>query len=368
MNNLLHNKTLSAGLRQDSQEQSKLCLNKCTIKLGIILCALVCVLLISIAVSTTFGSSVLKIQTITSIIINKLIPDSINVIWSKGQESIVWFIRLPRILLAVLVGAGLALVGTCLQAVTRNPMADPYLFGASAGASLGAVSVILYAGTFVTSFNNTFNIPIAAFIGAFSSMLMVLYLAKKGSSLSQHKLILSGVAIHFMLMSITNYLIFSGDQKIAGSAIFWMLGGLGAAQWSQLIYPLLALCFALPIMLSWANSLNAIMAGDETAITLGVNVNRMRFMVFLLCAILTGTMVAFSGAIGFVGLMVPHIVRIFVGADNNKVLPISALVGALLLVWADALARTIIAPQDLPVGIVTSVIGGAFFIYLMAKK
>lgn len=338
------------------------------IKLKLILSLLLCLLLTSIIISTTFGSSDLDIQTIIAIIINKLTTDNMIITWSKGQESIVWFIRLPRILLAALVGAGLALVGTCLQAVTRNPMADPYLFGASAGASLGAVSVILHAGTFITPFNTAINIPFAAFVGALASMLMVLYLAKQGQSLSQHKLILSGVAIHFMLMSVTNYLIFVGDQKLAGSALFWMLGGLGAAQWSQLIYPLLALCLALPIMLSWASSLNAIMAGDETAITLGVNVNGLRFMVFLLCALVTGTMVAFSGAIGFVGLMIPHIVRIFVGADNNKVLPVSALIGALLLVWADALARTLIAPQDLPVGIVTSVIGGGFFIYLMTKK
>jgi len=368
MNNPLCSKAISAELQPNSQEQNKPRLNKQVITLDFIVCALICALLVSIAVSTTLGSTALEIKTIISIVVNKLIPDSIAVDWSKGQESIVWFIRLPRILLAVLVGAGLALVGTCLQAVTRNPMADPYLFGASAGASLGAVSVILHAGTFAAVFNSALSIPIAAFIGALASMLMVLYLAKQGQSLSQHKLILSGVAIHFMLMSITNYLIFVGDQKVAGSAIFWMLGGLGAAQWSQLIYPFIALCLALPIMLSWASALNAIMAGDETAITLGVNVNRTRFMVFLLCALVTGTMVAFSGAIGFVGLMVPHIVRIFVGADNNKVLPISALVGALLLVWADALARTLNAPQDLPVGIVTSVIGGGFFVYLMAKK
>ncbi|SQD76657.1 FecCD family ABC transporter permease [Moritella yayanosii] len=363
MNNQPCNNAISPKLQQHNQ-----CQDKRVIKLAWILLTLSFMLFMSIVVSTTFGSSDLKIQTIISIITNKLIPDSMPVIWNKGQESIVWFIRLPRILLAVLVGAGLALVGTCLQAVTRNPMADPYLFGASAGASLGAVLVISHADIFIAPFNNILSIPVAAFIGALISMLMVLYLAKQGQSLSQQKLILSGVAIHFMLMSVTNYLIFVGDQRIAGSALFWMLGGLGAAQWSQLIYPLIALCLALPIMLSWANSLNAIMAGDETAITLGINVNGLRFMVFLLCALVTGTMVAFSGAIGFVGLMVPHIVRIFVGADNNKVLPVSALVGALLLVWADALGRTLIAPQDLPVGIVTSVIGGGFFVYLMAKK
>jgi len=321
-------------------------------------------LILSVIYVTSLGASDVPVETIWGIIQHKLQLGEQAITWTRGKEAIIWQIRLPRILLAVLVGAGLALVGTCLQAVTRNSMADPYLFGASAGASLGAVLVLLHIGLFL----GPFSLPAAAFLGALLSMLLVLFVAQQGQGLSQQKLILSGVAVHFILMSVTNYLIFAGEQKAAVSAMFWMLGGLGAAQWSQLIFPFVTLILALVVMLSWSKKLNAIMAGDETATTLGINVNRTRILVFLVCALVTGVMVAFSGAIGFVGLMVPHIVRLLVGADNSKVLPVSALLGALLLVWADALARVLIAPQDLPVGIVTAILGGSFFIFLMAKK
>lgn len=334
------------------------------IQTGSLLGLLFITLLISICLSVAIGSANVSPGTVFSIVLHKLVPSLQEVEWSKGKEAIIWQIRFPRVLLAVFVGAGLAVVGTCLQAVTRNSMADPYLFGASAGASFGAVLVILHLGMFL----GPFSLPLAAFTGALISMLLVLLVAYKGQGLSQQKLILSGVAVHFILMSMTNFLIFSGKQQAASSAMFWMLGGLGSAQWSQLLYPCLVLIIVFAWMYYWSSTLNAIMAGDETATTLGINVAQTRIAVFVLCALLTGVMVAFSGAIGFVGLMVPHTVRLLVGADNAKVLPVSALVGALLLLWADALARTIIAPQDLPVGIVTAVLGGGFFIHLMAKK
>jgi iron complex transport system permease protein len=331
---------------------------------GTLILLLSTTLILSILYVTSLGAANIPIETIWSIIQYKLSMSDQVVTWTQGKEAIIWQIRIPRILLAVFVGAGLALVGTCLQAVTRNSMADPYLFGASAGASLGAVLILLHVGLFL----GPFSLPIAAFLGALLSMLLVLFVAQQGQGLSQQKLILSGVAVHFILMSITNYLIFAGEQKAAISAMFWMLGGLGAAQWSQLIFPFITLLLALTIMISWSEKLNAIMAGDETATTLGINVNRTRILVFLVCALVTGVMVAFSGAIGFVGLMIPHIVRALVGANNSKVLPLSAILGALLLVWADALARILIAPQDLPVGIVTAILGGSFFVFLMAKK
>ncbi|MCP4324039.1 MAG: iron ABC transporter permease [Psychromonas sp.] len=331
---------------------------------GALILLLLSALILSIGYVTILGSADVPVDMVWDIIQHKLLLSDQTITWSRGKEAIIWQIRIPRILLATFVGAGLALVGTCLQAVTRNSMADPYLFGASAGASLGAVLVLLHLGLFL----GPFSLPVAAFLGALLSMLLVLFVAQQGQGLSQQQLVLSGVAVHFILMSITNYLIFAGEQKAAVSAMFWMMGGLGAAQWSQLVFPFSALLFALIVMLSWSKILNAIMAGDETATTLGINVNRTRILVFLVCALVTGVMVAFSGAIGFVGLMVPHIVRLLVGADNRKVLPISALLGALLLVWADALARVIIAPQDLPVGIVTAILGGSFFVFLMAKK
>ena len=327
------------------------------------------VLICSALVSITLGAASLSLAEVSSILGHKLLPSWALVTEtgegiSKAKQAIIWDIRLPRILLAVLVGAGLALVGTCLQAITRNSMADPYLFGASAGGSLGAVIVILHVGLFI----GPYSLPLAAFIGALCSMLLVVFIAQQGRGLSQQKLLLTGVAVHFILMSLTNFLIFAGEQKAAGSAMFWMLGGLGMAQWPHLVFPAVVLGLAFMLMMLWSGRLNAMMAGDETAATLGINVNRMRMAVLVVSALVTGVMVAFSGAIGFIGLMVPHLVRMLVGADNRKVLPVSALLGALLLVWADAGARVLIAPQDLPVGIITAMLGGSFFIYLMARK
>ncbi len=328
--------------------------------LGLLFAALV----ISLGLSVSFGSADISPQMLVAVTLHKVFPALVEVDWSKGKEIIIWQIRFPRVLLGALVGAGLAIVGACLQAVTRNSMADPYLFGASAGASFGAVLIMLHLGLVL----GPFSLPLAAFTGALLSMMLVLIVASKGQGLSQQKLILSGVAIHFILMSMTNVLIFMGDHQAAGTVMFWMLGGLGAAQWQHLLFPSLALLLALVVSIHKAKSLNAIMAGDETAVTLGINVTKTRVLTFALCALVTGVMVAFSGAIGFVGLMVPHIVRLMVGADNAKVIPVSALLGALLLVWSDTLARTVIAPQDLPVGIVTALLGGIFFVYIMARK
>jgi iron complex transport system permease protein len=207
-----------------------------------------------------------------------------------------------------------------------------------------------------------------AFGGALLATLLVLLIAKFASSTSADRLVLTGVAVSFVIMACANILIFLGDPRATHTVIFWMLGGLGLAQWSHLVYPLIILALCGIWLGMQSGKLNAMTIGDETATTLGIEVERFRLIIFVVGALITGVMVAFSGMIGFVGLMIPHIVRAIVGGDYRRVLPLSALFGAIFLVWADTIARIIMAPEDMPIGIVTGFIGGLFFIWLLGRS
>ena len=285
-------------------------------------------------------------------------------IWSKGHEAIVWNIRFPRALLSMMVGAGLALVGASLQAVTRNPLADPHLLGISAGGAFGAILALLHTGLFI----GLLTVPLLAFFGALCATIIVLGVSRLTAATSADQLVLAGVAVSFIIMAGANILIFLGDPRATHTVVFWMLGGLGFAQWNQLIYPFVILITCSVWLFSQRTILNAMTIGDETASTLGIKVARFRLQVFVICALITGVMVAFSGMIGFIGLMVPHIARMLVGGDNVRVLPISAMIGAIALLWADIAARTMMAPEDIPIGIVTGLVGGIFFVWLLRKK
>ncbi len=276
-------------------------------------------------------------------------PDLIDPSWSRGREAIIWEIRFPRALLAMMVGAGLAIVGASLQAVTRNPLADPHLLGISSGGAFGAILALLHTGLFL----GLLTVPLFAFAGALGAAAIVLGVSRFADATSADRLVLAGVAVSFIIMSGANVLIFLGDPKATHTVVFWMLGGLGLAQWSQLLYPLTILLVCSAWLFTRAGDLNAMTVGDETAATLGIPVSRFRLEVFVAGALVTGVMVAFSGIIGFVGLMVPHVARMLVGGDNRRVLPASALIGAIFLLWADIAARTVMAPEDMPIGIVT---------------
>jgi iron complex transport system permease protein len=321
-------------------------------------------LVLSISVAVSVGAVSVPLETVWGILINKITPGFVDPDWSAGRASIVGEIRLPRASLACLVGAGLAVVGASLQAVTRNPLADPHLLGISAGGAFGAILALLHTGLFI----GLLTVPLLAFLGALASTLLVLGVTQFASATSADRLVLAGVAVSFIVMSAANVLIFLGDPRAAHTVVFWMLGGLGLAQWSQLIYPAIILFLCGAYLGANARNLNAMTVGDETAATLGIPVGRFRLTVFVVGALITGVMVAFSGIIGFVGLMIPHIVRLIVGGDYGRVLPVSALCGAIFLVWADILARTIMAPDDIPIGIVTGLIGGLFFVWLLRKN
>ncbi len=330
---------------------------------ALLLIGLGALLLVSCVVSLGFGPARVPVDAVWHILLNKLFGIG-EVSWSAGQDLIVWLIRVPRMLLGALVGAGLALIGAVLQAVTRNPLADPHLLGVTSGATLGAVIVVLHVGEIV----GLLTLPIAAFIGALLSMLLVLAIASRHGRLDSDRLLLCGVAVSLVMMAVANTLLFLGDHRASSAVLFWMLGGLGLARWELLAIPSASVLLGLVLLLGMARPLNALMAGEQTAVTLGLNARNVRLRVFLIASLMTGVLVAISGSIGFVGLMIPHIARRLVGAEHRRLLPVSALLGSVFLVWVDVAARTLIAPEDLPIGVASAAIGGLFFIGLMRKR
>lgn len=334
-----------------------------SLRIGLIVGGLAA-LLLSLSVAISVGAVSVPVGTVWGVLLNKLSPDVIEPTWSKGREAIVWDIRFPRALLAMMVGAGLAIVGASLQAVTRNPLADPHLLGISSGGAFGAILALLHTGLFL----GPLTVPLMAFLGALMATAIVLAVSRLANATSADRLVLAGVAVSFIIMAAANGLIFLGDPRATHTVVFWMLGGLGLAQWDQLVYPLAIMLVCGAWLMVRARDLNAMTVGDETASTLGIPVARFRLLVFVVGALITGVMVAFSGMIGFVGLMVPHVVRLIVGGDYARVLPASAIVGAIFLLLADIAARTIMAPEDMPIGIVTGLIGGVFFVWLLGRR
>lgn len=332
-------------------------------KLLLCVAAACLLLLLCITAGVSFGSTPIPVKTVWQIVGNKLSPGWFEVDWSRGRESIVWDVRFPRVILAALVGAGLAVVGAVLQAVTRNPLADPHLLGVSSGAALGAIIALLHTGLIF----GLLTVPFFSFLGSLVATFAVMAVSRATGG-SAERLVLSGVAIAFVASALGNLAIFLADPRAAHTVVFWMLGGLGLAQWQHLLYPGIAFVFSLTYLVLRAREINALAMGDETAATFGIPVARFKSILFVVTALLTGVMVAFSGAIGFVGLLVPHLVRLVFGSDNVHVIPLSALVGAVTLVLADIVARTITAPEDMPIGVVTGLVGGVAFILLLRKR
>ena len=321
-------------------------------------------LLFSVVVAVSVGAVAVPLATVWGVALDRILPGIVTPDWSAGRANIVWEIRFPRVVLAGLVGAGLGLVGAALQSVTRNPLADPHLLGISSGGAFGAIAALLHTGLFL----GPLTVPLMAFGGALVATVLVLGVAQLAGASSADRLVLAGVAVSFVIMAGANILIFLGDPRATHTVVFWMLGGLGLAQWNHLIWPLAVLIPCGLWLWAQAGRLNAMSLGDETAASLGIEVGRFRLTVFVAAALITGVMVAFSGLIGFVGLMMPHLVRLVAGGDNARVLPGSALAGAVFLIWADALARVAVAPEDMPIGVVTGLVGGVFFIWMMARR
>lgn len=332
----------------------------------LVLTLLVVVLLAAVIAGLAVGSVPLPPTDVWGILTRSLFPGAVDTDWPATYAAIVLDVRLPRVLLGGVVGAGLAVVGTALQALVRNPLADPFLLGISSGASLGAVVVIVFG---VTLLGVSVAPMVAAFAGSLAALAAVYTLARSGSRLTTTRLVLAGVAISYVLSALTNLLLATADDPhLLKSIMFWTLGSLAGTRWQTLPVPAAVVLAGLVVVLWRARSLNLLFAGEEAAATLGLDVHRFRAAMFLLVSLMTGVIVAVSGAIGFVGLMVPHAVRMLVGADHRRVLPAAALLGAAFLIVADIAARTVAAPQEIQIGVLTALCGGPFFVWLLRRQ
>lgn len=316
-------------------------------------------LVLSVTVAVTIGPAEIRFDEVWASIASHLGLGTTPL--PLLRDGIVWELRLPRVLTAAAVGAGLALSGAVMQALTRNPLADPYLLGLSSGASLGAVSVLLLGAAVL--------LPLAAFLGALLALGVTLLLASALGRITPTRTVLAGLAVSSLASAITSFVIFwtvTGDsyREILG----WLLGSLSGARWPAVAIAGIAILVAgIPIMFT-GRLLDTFAFGDTSAAALGVNVTRVRWTLLAATALLTGAMVSVSGAIGFVGLILPHGVRLLVGPGHRALLPLSAIVGGIFLVWADTLARTVFDPRELPVGIVTALIGAPVFALLLARR
>ncbi|WP_400164107.1 FecCD family ABC transporter permease [Brevibacillus sp. TJ4] len=338
------------------------------IKMSWLLLVLLASLLVSVTMAVTLGSVKVEAATVWKIALSKvpLVGNQIPVDWTSAQQTIIWDIRFPRVLLGAIVGASLSIVGVAIQALVRNSLADPYILGVSSGASVGATLVILF-GAF--QWFGQLALSLGAFGGALLSILLVFFLSRLGGHNSTTRLLMSGIAISAILSAITSLIIFSApNEQGIRSVLFWMSGSLAGAKWDYLLIPAVVLLLAFAVLTALHRSLNAMLMGEEAARTLGVNTAHFHKLLFVLTALLTGVIVAISGSIGFVGLMLPHIVRVIVGSDHKRVLPVSALLGAIFLIWADVFARLAFAPEEFPIGIITALCGGPFFIWLMLRS
>ncbi|MDU7886107.1 MAG: iron ABC transporter permease [Clostridium perfringens] len=279
--------------------------------------------------------------------------------------DIIWGVRMPRVLLGAFAGMALAMVGVIMQATIQNPLGDPYILGLSSGASLGATFSILIGFSGVLS---NFGAPLGAFLGALMASIFVYFLAKIGGRITPFKMILAGMVISSICSSLTSLIIFlSKDNEGISTVNFWMMGSLAGAEWSNIVLPILISVIPLIYFFTQYRNLNLMVLGDETSITLGLNIERYRKIYMILSSLITGVIVSVCGTIGFVGIMIPHIVRLIFGTDHKTLLPFSALVGAIFLIWADVIARCAITNMELPIGIITSVIGAPFLLWLMVK-
>ncbi len=281
---------------------------------------------------------------------------------NEQQKAILFDIRLPRILLGACVGASLALAGASLQSLLRNPLAEPYLLGVSNGAALGTMLAFVFFAQF------EFARPVMAFVGASLATFVVYQMAKSHAGMNVERLVLSGVIVTTFLSSIIVLLTSLLDAAKLRSFTFWLLGDLSQATKNGFYLSFAAVIIGTIVLMRNARALNLMMIGERDAFDFGVEVNKTRLAVFATSSLLVGTAVAASGSVGYVGLIVPHLVRLAIGSDNRLVIPFSALAGAIFVVSADTVARVAIAPRELPVGAITALIGAPLFIYLLRKS
>ena len=333
----------------------------------LIFTVLIVLLIFSLIAGIAFGSSYIKISDVYKFVINKISEREIfEPLWKKTAEVIIWEVRVPRVVLSGICGAGLALCGVLMQCITKNPIADPYILGISSGASAGAVFVIVFGGATL----GISSVAGGAFVGALICGAMVFVIGTQyGKNSSTVRLILTGLAISTIFSSITNMLLYSAkNANQVKSAVFWTMGSLGRAKWGELMFPLIVLLFVLVLSVMMSKSLDLLILGDSSAKMLGMNVAFVKTSVILMSTFLISVLVSLTGAIGFIGLIVPHIARAFCGSGHKRLILVSIFMGAIFLIWCDVLARIMFPPMEIPIGIITSIIGGPFFLFMISRN
>jgi len=325
------------------------------------------ILLVVVAtLAAAIGSVKIPFLTTSSILLSKLPFVDMNPTWTSSLETIILEIRLPRVILVGLVGAALAIAGATYQGLFRNPLADPYLIGVAQGAALGAVIGFLFP---VNWFGIGFGtVPLLAFAGALISIAIVYNLARVGGTLPVTTLILAGVALGALLAAIVSYLIITSSGGQIHGIMFWIMGSFALSQWSEVAFVLPYMVVGVTILLIYARSLNVMQLNEEQAQQLGVNVEKTKLILLGAATLITAAAVSFVGIIGFVGIIIPHAVRLIWGPDYLFLLPLSILVGAIFLTLADIVARTVMAPSEIPIGVITAFCGAPFFLYLLRRR
>lgn len=323
--------------------------------------------LLSVLFSLSFGAVDISVSTLSDWLMNTihLSQDSDQI-----EMRIIHELRVPRMILAFLAGAGLSLAGAVLQMVTRNPLADPYLFGISSGASFGAVLVIAvlsgYGAVWLDQDVMQLGITGGAFIGSALSVLLVLLFA--GNGLQIERMLLAGVAVSFMFAAATSLVLYQIDAQAVSALLFWTMGSFTRANWDNLGMPVVIVLACLVLFLGFSRQMRTALAGDENARSLGVEIHRLRISMLLLSSLMTAVLVANSGGIGFVGLMIPHIIRRVFPGFSRFFFFSCAIFGGCFMVWVDVLARTLMDDQELPIGIITAAIGSFFFLVVLRQR
>lgn len=340
---------------------------------AILILVLLALFLLSIVLAVCIGSVQISVYDVYRIILYQVthiqIGDLETLVGGTKYE-IVWNVRLPRVLMGAIIGVLLSTAGVVMQATVQNPLADPYILGISSGASLGATfSIMIGASTVFTGVLATTGTAFWAFVGALGATFLVYVLANTGGRMTSAKLVLAGSVIGSLCSSFTNMMIYIGnDAEEMKSVTYWMLGSLVSARWNKLILPGICMLGGCIFFLTQIRNLNTMLLGDEAAITLGVNLNVYRKIYMVISALMTAVAVCTCGIVGFVGLMIPHIVRGFSGSDHRRLLPCAMLCGGIFLIWADVIARVLIDNTEVPIGVITSVIGAPIFVYMMVRK
>lgn len=338
---------------------------------NIVLLTLLLLLPVSLAVAVTFGTMPLSLSEVYGVLYYKVAQPLLgvsapeNLAVGSALHDVVWLIRLPRLVLGAAVGAALSVSGVVMQAVVKNPLADPYILGISSGASLGATLAALFG---VGSVLGARSVGAMAFAGALIVSFAVVFLANLGGKATAVKLLLAGSALSALCSAFSNFAIYlRNDDNAPAQILRWTMGGLGAANWPDTLFLLLATVSGVLFFMTQSRILNLMLLGDDCAVTLGTDLHRRRMVYLTVTSLLIGLAVYNAGTIGFVGLVVPHAVRLLLGTNHRRLVPVSALAGAIFLVWADVASRTLLPGNEIPIGILTSILGAPVFLYLMVR-